>query len=592
MFPIGEILLVGALAFHLYLAPYTKVEELFNLQAIHDIINFGVYPDVLSSYDHVEFPGAVPRTFIGATIIAGITKYVDFIATLVGGKSLVVDRNQVALQYVARAVLGALNIAGVICLKRAVDSITLKHRRSGSSGLIGTSFLVLLATQFHFAFYGTRTLPNFIALPLVNYALSKLVKGEMSGLTWLAFTGVVFRVEILVFAGCIGFVSSAVFGQSLIVVNGFLLLAGALVGAAVSSTVDSYFWGRTLLPELESFVFNVIHGQSVKWGTEPYTAYISKYIPNLFRPPHVLVLALVGFLNDPAHDGQPAKADEDSKAVVYHPARHSLRVLAVSCVLFVLVMSKQPHKEWRFIFYIVPVLTLLAGNGLAHLIWRRSFSFAHKVLLVIVAGSWILSALLSGFMGYASSFNYPGGHAVASLNSYLVLTNVESAVVHLDVPTCMTGFTRFTELTGDSIQYDKSEDPQVLNKKWNSFDYLVSVVDMDNAPPLEFVVYDPSHWEKIDTFPIFVGVNPASVMIEISRLVIDEKARSIFFKTVVQQAQSFEVNAIAELLRKAIFLRDYIHIYKRTAQDVLPTYIGRQQQVQDSVESDFEQDPN
>lgn len=576
MLPIGEILLIGAFAFQLYLSPYTKVEELFNLQAIHDIINFGVYPDALSWYDHVEFPGAVPRTFIGATIIAGITKYMDFVATLMGGQSLVVDGNQIALQYVARAVLGVLNIVGVICLKRAVESITFKHKKSGSSGLIGTSFVLLLVTQFHFAFYGTRTLPNFIALPLVNYALSKLVKGEMSGLTWLAFTGVVFRVEILVFAGCIGFVSSAVFGQSLIVVNGFLLLVGTLVGAAVSTTVDSYFWGRTLLPELESFVFNVIHGQSANWGTEPYTAYISKYIPNLFKPPHVLVLALVGFLNDPAHDGQPTTVDEDTKAVVYHPARHSLRVLGLSCVLFVLVMSKQPHKEWRFIFYIVPVLTLLAGNGLAHLIWRRSFSVAHKVLLVIVAGSWILSALLSGFMGYASSFNYPGGHAVASLNSYIVLNNVESAVVHLDVPTCMTGFTRFTEIVGDSIQYDKSEDPQVLNEKWNSFDYLVSSVDMDNAPPLEVVVYDSTHWEKIETFPIFVGVNPAALMIEISRLVKDEKARSIFFKSVIQQAQNFEINAVTDLLRKAILLRDYIHIYKRTAQDVLPTYIRQQ----------------
>lgn len=66
---------------HLSASPYTKVEESFHIQATHDILTFGI-PSPLqlnstairqyfqSNYDHFTFPGAVPRTFIGALGLA------------------------------------------------------------------------------------------------------------------------------------------------------------------------------------------------------------------------------------------------------------------------------------------------------------------------------------------------------------------------------------------------------------------------------------------------------------------------------------------------------------------------------------------
>jgi alpha-1,6-mannosyltransferase len=64
---------------HLFVAPYTKVEESFNIQATHDILFHGVPTGnaaqfFTSNYDHVSFPGSVPRTFAGAVMLSGLSR--------------------------------------------------------------------------------------------------------------------------------------------------------------------------------------------------------------------------------------------------------------------------------------------------------------------------------------------------------------------------------------------------------------------------------------------------------------------------------------------------------------------------------------
>jgi alpha-1,6-mannosyltransferase len=76
---------------HLLYAPYTKVEESFNIQAIHDILSHGIpLRDVgkrlTENYDHMTFSGVVPRTFVGALAVSGFAK--PFVSLVANGEQL------------------------------------------------------------------------------------------------------------------------------------------------------------------------------------------------------------------------------------------------------------------------------------------------------------------------------------------------------------------------------------------------------------------------------------------------------------------------------------------------------------------------
>ena len=60
---------------YLFLAPYTKVEESFSIQATHDILTYGlpitnVTERLHEQYDHLTFTGSVPRSFVGPLLLA------------------------------------------------------------------------------------------------------------------------------------------------------------------------------------------------------------------------------------------------------------------------------------------------------------------------------------------------------------------------------------------------------------------------------------------------------------------------------------------------------------------------------------------
>jgi alpha-1,6-mannosyltransferase len=148
----GLVVLLPALVIlHLVVAPYTKVEESFNIQAAHDILVYGtptsdVNRKLSSSYDHFAFPGAVPRTFVGPVLLAGLAQPLVYLMGF--------DHAQL----IVRAILGLFN-AG--CLLHFGSSIKSWCGRDAARW-----YLLLQASQFHIIFYASRTLPNMFAFGL------------------------------------------------------------------------------------------------------------------------------------------------------------------------------------------------------------------------------------------------------------------------------------------------------------------------------------------------------------------------------------------------------------------------------------------
>ena len=176
-------------ATHVILCPYTKVEESFNLQAVHDILHHGWD---LDSYDHHTFPGVVPRTFLGPLIISWLSWPLTSLSALVfpGSKFL--------LQVLVRLVLGSLVVTALIFFKSSVRA------RFGRE--VSVWLGLLTASQFHLMFYSSRLLPNTLALVPVLFSLGFWLRSRSH---WFIFTAagaiLVFRGELAMFLGAILF---------------------------------------------------------------------------------------------------------------------------------------------------------------------------------------------------------------------------------------------------------------------------------------------------------------------------------------------------------------------------------------------------
>lgn len=552
-----DALLVGIIAYHLYIAPHTKVEELFNIQAIHDIVNYGAFPLSLitNNYDHIEFPGAVPRSFVGAMVISGFTTMIMKVSLWFGHPLIVDGATQDELLLVVRGVLGLANAMGILAIGHAIDKVTSRKHR------IGWWYTLLACGQFHLLYYALRTLPNFVALPVVNFALAKLISGDISGLLWLAFCGVVFRLEIGVFATIIAVVSSLVFKQTNFTVAIVMLMAGSIFGFFVSVLFDLYYWGRLVWPELEGFIFNVVHGKSAEWGVEPYTAYFTRYLWQLFRPPLVLLLVLPGLVNDPVNDTIKTSTTKQQLETVTHPSKNILRILTVSAVIYVAVMSAQPHKEWRFIIYVVPIFCLSAANAMNNVWTKRQQSLSTLVLALGLAAVAVASVFVGLLLGYFSSYNYPGGEALNQTNQWLNQYYANDlAMVHMDVASCMTGINRFGEIhrLDNVIVYDKTEDADILRELWDNIDILIS----EKAPDVN------DGWQHVYTARKFSGVSLVPTKAVVEALRMDPVHYGLgLLELAVDEIKRGKLETAQLWLEQSVRTEDYLYVFLRTSQN-------------------------
>ncbi|ROT35285.1 hypothetical protein SODALDRAFT_300643 [Sodiomyces alkalinus F11] len=528
------LLFPSLILLHLFVAPYTKVEESFTIQAAHDILVYGtpthdVNARFKATYDHFTFPGAVPRSFVGPVLLAGVSQPLVHLSGFSHA------------QLVVRAVLGLFNAACLLFFARSLAR--------GLGVAVARWWVLLMASQFHVIFYASRTLPNMFAFGLTTLSSAlllphpdtrKAAARQRVAISMLVFSAVIFRSEVAILLATTG-LHLLLSGRTPLPQLVVPFAVSFIVALAISVPIDSYFWQKPLWPELWAFAFNVLRGGASGWGTSPWHYYFSSALPRLLLNPLVPTLLI------PFAATHPATAP-------------TTRALLLPGLLFVSIYSLQPHKEARFIFYVVPSFTAAAAQG-ANLIFARRTKglFPHGLLAAIVPLSILATFAAASAILLISALNYPGGEALAHLHAIvdsssptpLAATDTATATTaataaatafaddnataatsfapgpaaHADVLACMTGVTLFAQnraglpLLGGrtindedvhplhhhdgssplSLDLDKTENPTVLRDPafWSRFDYLL--------------MQDPSHvaggaWDTVAVVEGYAGI--------------------------------------------------------------------------------------
>ncbi|KAG5538758.1 hypothetical protein RHGRI_019344 [Rhododendron griersonianum] len=462
---IGYDLLLGSIAaFYVFMVPYTKVEESFNVQA-----SLGGCC-LCHQYDHLEFPGVVPRTFIGAILVSILASPVVSVMSLL-------HLPKIYSLFAVRLVLGCIILWTIRYFRIQI------RKKFGEQ--VEAFFVILTGIQFHVLFYCTRPLPNIMALGLVNLAYGNWLKGHFyAALNCLIFATLIFRCDILLLLCPLGL--ELLLTKSITLWKALKCCIGtALFCIGLTVLVDTIMWKKFVWPEFQVLWFNSVLNRSSEWGVSFVTRDTSLPLVFHFSTSPFVACSISSFVGESRTLGVIL----DRRVVFY--------ILPV--VSYVLLYSKLPHKELRFVISSVPMFNLSAAIAASRIYNNRKKSF-WKLLHIILLGLLMVSLGCTIITFMASCENYPSGYALKDLHKKdnlhmryskaskesrlqsekLVYPHVGSLTnnsterwVHIDPFSAMNGISRFCE---DKFpwRYCKEEGIPIQEFNQTNFTYLLN----------------------------------------------------------------------------------------------------------------------
>lgn len=432
--------------------PHSKVEESFNLQATHDLYYYGIGPalhatlgysnkddESLLVYDHLQYPGVVPRTFCGPFLISTILKLI----TLAVKPFANLKQMPLFLQSLARGILLIFNLHAHLRLANAAE----RKFCSGNQFLLGGYFLLITASQFHLPFYASRMLPNSFALGLVTHTYADWLQSNITrAIVLLTFGTAIFRCDMLILLFTFGI--TILIRKEIGIFKAVKIgLFSAITALLVTIPLDSIMWQKVIWPEGEVLFFNTVANKSSDYGISPWHWYILKALPKGLLLPILLV---------PFSFTRVSQIIAGFKVHLWDLAAfpYFMPVLA-----FIGLYSILPHKEIRFIFAAFPMFNVLAAKTLATCHKTASVtcsstkqepkSSPSKVIIRLIHGGCLaavsLSLVASVIFVQVSTANYPGGEGLLALSKHLAQfpKSDEPIQIYIDVASAMTGVSLF-----------------------------------------------------------------------------------------------------------------------------------------------------
>jgi alpha-1,6-mannosyltransferase len=457
---------------HLIGSPFTKVEESFYLQSVHDLI----YKSNISEFDHVDYPGVVPRSAFPSLILSSIAFYFNFFLSKFNTLILI------------RSLVG-------ICIAHQLGNIQRKIMN-----LFGkeTSLLFLFITisQPHFLFYSSRTLPNILVMPLVLKTLCYYPLGdEISSFIQLSsFCILIFRSELALLFGSYLFYGlyNGQVSFSKLIVNGVI---GSVVSLVCTIPFDSFFWDYLIWPEGAVFKFNAIEGRSAEWGVMPFFWYFESALPRACLA--TLVFVPFGLLSN--------------------KVRPDLIKIFLPSVLFIFLYSFNGHKELRFIFYIIPIFNITAACGMNYVYDYYKNKNIRMAVLVGLVGVLCLNFGATIIFSTVSSLNYPGGAAMAALHQHIKCDKFD-VTLHITNLATQTGVSQFGQECSN-WNYDKTENLTISDLANLDFTHLIvenneeTVFGLNHKYRLVKTI-DQYHKIKVTPFPPAILTKESLVILE------------------------------------------------------------------------------